>query len=75
MAHVVIDPRPEIARRVRASSVTTVARLLGLQREQVARLAGGLPVRASTLALARERLEAHRARVVAEDSHQEAPSR
>lgn len=50
------DPRPEIARRVRASSVTAVARELGLAREQIARLAGGLDVRPATLALARERL-------------------
>ncbi|MGA2451643.1 MAG: hypothetical protein ABTD50_23550 [Polyangiaceae bacterium] len=50
------DPRPEIARRVRAASVTAVARDLGIPREQIARLAGGLDVRASTLALARDRL-------------------
>ena len=42
------NPRPEIARRVRATSVHVVARELGIARE--------LPVREATLALARERL-------------------
>jgi hypothetical protein len=56
------DPRPEISRRVRTSSVTAVARELGIAREQIARLAGGLDVRASTLALARERLSQTQAR-------------
>jgi hypothetical protein len=50
------DPRPEIARRVRASSIHAVSRELGIAREQIARLAGGLDVRDGTLALARERL-------------------
>jgi hypothetical protein len=50
--------RQEIARRVRASTVTAVALELGIPREQVARLAGGFPVRAGTLSLARERLAA-----------------
>lgn len=50
------DPRPEIARRVGASSVNAVAKALRIPREQIARLAGGLPVRDGTLALARERL-------------------
>jgi hypothetical protein len=56
------DPRPEIARRVRASSVYAVSRELGIPREQIARLAGFLDVRASTLALARERLAQSEAR-------------
>lgn len=50
------DLRDEIARRVRASTVSAVSRALGMSREQIARLAGGLDVRASTLALVRERL-------------------
>jgi hypothetical protein len=51
-----LDPRTEIARRVRASSVNAVAKQLRISREQIARLAGGLDVRDGTLALARERL-------------------
>jgi hypothetical protein len=51
-----VDPGPEVARRVRASSVAAVARQLGMAREQIARLAGGLDVREATRALARERL-------------------
>jgi len=50
------DPRPAIAARVAASSVSAVARALGIPREQIARLAGGFEVRDGTLALARERL-------------------
>jgi hypothetical protein len=50
--------RAEIARRVEASSVFAVAKELGLAREQIARLAGGLQVRQGTLALARERFAA-----------------
>lgn len=56
------DPRPEIARRVRSSSVAAVSRELGIPREQIARLAGGLDVRPGTLALARERLAGQEAR-------------
>jgi hypothetical protein len=48
--------RHEIARRVRATSVSAVARELGIPREQVARLAGGLGTREGTRALARERV-------------------
>lgn len=48
--------RRRIANRVAASSVAAVARELGLTTEQVARLAGGLPVRPGTEALARERV-------------------
>lgn len=50
------DTRREIARRVKASSVSAVSRELGIAREQIARLAGNLSVREGTLALARERL-------------------
>ena len=46
----------EVARMVRESNVSAVARAMGLPSETVARLAGGLTVRAGTLALARERL-------------------
>jgi len=56
------DPRPEIARRVRATNITAVSRELGIAREQIARLAGGLDVREATLALARERLHQTEAR-------------
>jgi hypothetical protein len=50
------DPRPAIAARVAATSIQAVSRDLGIPREQIARLAGGFPVRPGTLALARERL-------------------
>jgi hypothetical protein len=58
MPHVTpqLDAVQIIAARVRASSVAAVARDLRMPREQIARLAGGLPVRPGTLALARERL-------------------
>ena len=56
MTHDTSGIRAEVARRVRRTSVTAVARALGMPREAVARLAGGLPVRAGTLALARDRL-------------------
>jgi hypothetical protein len=52
-----IDPRPLVAARVAITSVGAVARVLGMPRESIARLAGGLPVRPGTLALARERVE------------------
>lgn len=55
------DPRPLIALRVATTSIQAVARELGIPREQIARLAGGFPVRPGTLALARERLAALRA--------------
>ena len=51
-----IDPRPLVAARVAVTSVGAVARILGMPRESIARLAGGLPVRPGTLALARERV-------------------
>jgi len=53
------EPRAEIERLVRATSVAAVSKLLRIPREQIARLAGGLAVREGTIALARERL-AHR---------------
>jgi hypothetical protein len=58
MPHVTpqLDAVQIIADRVRATSVTAVARDLHMPREQIARLAGGLPVRPGTIALARERL-------------------
>jgi hypothetical protein len=52
-----IDPRPLVAARVAITSVGAVARVLGMPKESIARLAGGLPVRPGTLALARERVE------------------
>jgi hypothetical protein len=54
------DLRASIAALVAASTVTAVARRLGLTPEVVARLAGGLDCRAGTLSLARERLQAMR---------------
>ncbi len=54
--HAASVTRAEVARLVRASTVAAVARELGIPREQIARIAGGLPVRPGTLALARERL-------------------
>jgi hypothetical protein len=50
--------RDEVARLVRESNIHTVSQTLGMSREQVAKLAGGLPVRPGTLALAGERLAA-----------------
>jgi hypothetical protein len=58
MQHATSDVRNEVARRVKRSTVTAVARALGMPREQIARIAGGLPVRLGTIALARERLAA-----------------
>jgi hypothetical protein len=52
----IADPGPVVAARIRISSVAAVARELRLARETVARIAAGLPVRAGTLSLVRERL-------------------
>jgi hypothetical protein len=48
--------RAQIARLVRETSTQRAATALGLTRETTARIAGGLPVRDGTMALAREKL-------------------
>lgn len=47
-----LEQRTHLAQVVRKHSATTVARALGVGREQVVKLAAGFPVRAGTLALA-----------------------
>jgi len=52
------DLQAEIVRLVRGSTLAGASRALGLPRETVARLFGGLPVREGTVALAEKRMAA-----------------
>lgn len=51
-----IDVRAEVAHLIRTGTVRGTAAKLGVSRESLARICGGLPVRPGTVALVRESL-------------------